>query len=148
MKQDDTLYIISPWTSDFEILRNFHEEFSALFPKLDEIKNIRISDCLRELSTKCSVRIITVKNKTTDAFVEQLRSKAPNVEIRFAENVEHEKGVLAPNCYIEGSMNFTYSGVNIKYEKITYHSGGTLGGTEKIARANLEFDRKWKNLQP
>jgi hypothetical protein len=146
-KPEDYFYIVSPWVSDFDLLENLHDEFSPFFPSLGETKNILLSDYLNELSRRTSVRIITVSNDTSNKFAKLLASKAPKAEIRFASNNEHEKGILSPTFYIEGSMNVTFFGVNIRGEKITYHAKQTLGGAEKMARAQLEFERHWNNLK-
>ena len=38
--------------------------------------------------------------------------------IRMAGEDLHEKGLLTPDFYLEGSMNLTYSGVHINQEKV------------------------------
>jgi hypothetical protein len=43
-------------------------------------------------------------------------------------------------------MNITYSGVYVRGEKITYHSGAEPAMLAKIGKAYLEFNRRWDQL--
>ena len=58
----------------------------------------------------------------------------------------HEKGILTPLFYVEGSMNITYSGVMLNNEKVIFHSGDEKDVRARIQNAFLEFDRRWKLL--
>ena len=143
------VYVSSPWISDFVLYDNRYREFEALFPDLGDRIGIRFSDCLKRLARQGQVRIITTRNETTGAFLEALE-REPNgsaLLYRFADGDYHEKGLLAPSFYIEGSMNFTYSGVYVRGEKVTYHCGGGHGGAKKIIGAYLEFERRWEVLK-
>ena len=58
----------------------------------------------------------------------------------------HEKGILTPLFYIEGSMNITFSGVMLNDEKVIFHAGDDLPVRARIQNAYLEFERRWKLL--
>jgi hypothetical protein len=75
-----------------------------------------------------------------------VREKVPNISGRYASDLYHEKGLLCSVFYLEGSMNFTYSGVYRRDEKITAHTPDTPEGLQKIAAATLEFNRLWETL--
>jgi hypothetical protein len=92
------------------------------------------------------VRIITTQSETSLGFLRNFESTDENIEFKFASDEYHEKGILAPSFYIEGSMNITYSGMYIRGEKITYHVGSAQAGSEKIAATYLELDRRWDVL--
>lgn len=140
-------YFSSPWISDFILFENHYREFVALFPELADQGEIRFSDYLLRLALKVPVRIITTRSDASEGFIGSLSLRTPNnIQHRFAKDEYHEKGILAPSFYIEGSMNITYSGVYVRGEKITYHSVWTKQGANKITSAYLEFDRRWKNL--
>lgn len=141
------IYFSSPWISDFALLNNQFRQFSSLFPHLDGRSEIRFSDVLVSISRRMPVRIVTVSNDTSNNFVRSpLLVDSPGIATRFAPEVHHEKGILTPWFYIEGSMNITYHGVHIRGEKITYHVASSDEGRRKIARAYLEFDRYWSTL--
>jgi hypothetical protein len=71
----------------------------------------------------------------------------PGLEWRFAPDEYHEKGILAPSFYIEGSMNITHNGIFVRGEKITYHTAPATGAHAKVGAAYLEFDRRWNILR-
>jgi len=141
------VYFSSPWMSDFPLFQNHFGEFSALFPDRPDQDQIRFTEFLARLSNHRPVRVITVQTPTSETFAKSPTLQSCSaVEIRFAPQTYHEKGVLAPDFYIEGSMNLTYSGVFIRDEKISYHADGE--NTPRVTRAYLEFDRLWDGLVP
>jgi hypothetical protein len=140
-------YFSSPWMSDFPLFENYHGDFVALFPELADERRIRFSEYLRHLSRKRPVRIITVNNQSSEYFAKSPAFQGgAGVQFRFAPETYHEKGALTPAFYIEGSMNITYSGVYVRGEKITYHSGAEPALLAKIGKAYLEFNRRWDQL--
>jgi hypothetical protein len=140
-------YFSSPWISDFVLFENRFREYGALFPDMADQAEIRFSDYLIRLTTRLPVRIITTRSETSEAFLKSLELRhALKIPHRFAEDEYHEKGILAPSFYIEGSMNITYSGVYVRGEKITYHSTWGAQGANKIAAAYLEYNRRWEAL--
>lgn len=146
-EQEDPIYLVSPWITDFPLLENSFGQFSSLLPENGDKCIILFSDYLSALPKSKKVRIITRKDRFSQYFLAQksLTSKA-NIEARFSDSAEHEKGILTPLFYIFGSMNLTYSGVEINGEKITYYSASTKEGEEKIGRAYIEINQLWSTL--
>jgi hypothetical protein len=145
------VYFASPWMSDFVLFNNTFRQVVAVFPALAERGDIQFSDYLLALGRQRSIRLITTRTATSDAFISQLRVRLAErpesaVDLRYAPSEAHEKGILAPSFYISGSMNITHSGVYVKGEKITYHSAAELGDGHRVARAYHEFDRQWALL--
>ena len=138
--------------SDFALLGNRYREVVPLFPDDAERSEIRFVDFLVRLSRQRAVRIITTDTATSRAFLASPMLVAAvatgRVEARLALREYHEKGILAPGFYIEGSMNITFSGVYVRDEKVTYHSASDAAGQDKVARAYLEFSRRWDSLAP
>jgi hypothetical protein len=144
------VYFSSPWISDFALLGNHYREVVPLFPDSAEQSEIRFVDYLLRLSEQRPVRIITTDTKVSRTFLSSpvLAGAAPaRLEARIAPTEYHEKGILAPGFYIEGSMNITFSGVYVRDEKVTYHAASDPVGRDKVARAYLEFDRRWETLR-
>jgi hypothetical protein len=143
----EPLYISSPWVTDFPLFANRQGEYSALLPEFEE-GEILFSTYLAQLSRRRPVRIVTVDNPASRCFVEGLAIRtSEGIEVRFAGASHHEKGMLGPYFYIEGSMNITFHGVYLRSEKITCHSHDSADGRAKIAQAYLEFNRLWNNLK-
>jgi hypothetical protein len=147
--KDRPVYISSPWISNFVLFQNHYREFEALFPDMSDRLEFRFSDYLKRLARKLPVRIITTKNDISEAFLANFPQTGLPLTVRyhFAKEEYHEKGLLAPSFYIEGSMNFTYRGVYVSGEKITYHCGLAQHGAQKILKAYLEFERRWNLLE-
>jgi hypothetical protein len=145
------LYLCSPYLTDFPVFDNAFGQFQPLFRgrlALGERPSILFSEALAELSCRCPVRIVGVHGEYADAFLRAAVSAAnPNIAGRYASELLHGKGLLCPAFYIEGSMNFTYSGVYRRDEKITAHTPDTPEGRGKIAAATLEFNRLWQTRQ-
>lgn len=140
-------YFSSPWISDFALFSNRFTEVATLFPDLSDEPEIRLSAFLIRLSRRIPVRVITTHTEVSEAFVARLQEAgSPGLAWRFAEPEYHEKGILAPTFYIEGSMNITFHGVYINDEKVTYHAPTNSDGAAKIAAAYLEFERRWEHL--
>ena len=140
-------YFSSPWMSDFPLFENHFGDFVPLFPEFADEHRIRFSEYLRQLARKIPVRIITVHNTSSEYFARSPAFQGTDgVQFRYAPETYHEKGVLTPVFYIEGSMNITYSGVYVRGEKITYHSGIESATKAKVGKAYLEFNRRWDQL--
>ncbi|HVJ67388.1 MAG TPA: hypothetical protein VM510_05355 [Caulifigura sp.] len=140
-------YFSSPWMSDFPLFENYDGDFVALFPELADERRIRFSDYLHLLSRRRPVRIIAVRHPISETFARiPALQESDGVQFRYAPEIYHEKGVLTPGFYIEGSMNITYNGVHVRGEKITFHSGVDGEQRAKIASAYLEFNRRWQLL--
>lgn len=148
LRSDDVspVYFSSPWITDFPIFTNRFREFAALFPERADRDEIRLSDCLVRLARDREVRIITASTKESLAFLRDARFKGLRLASRLASAGYHEKGILGPGIYIEGSMNITFSGVYINKEKVTVHVGSDAEAGARIAAAYLEFDRHWSSL--
>lgn len=145
---DRPTYFSSPWMSDFPLFENPYRQYAALFPEQSDEPQVWFATYLEALSRKRPVRVITVReHKVSARFAAQPRlRRTERLEIRFAPVEYHEKGILTPAFYIEGSMNITYSGVNVRDEKLVLHVPDDVAGREKVARAYLEFDRFWGGL--
>lgn len=140
------VYFASPWVSEFNIFENGAREVAALFPEQAERGKIRFSEFLDALRERHDVRIMTGHNRVSDAFVARLRGMMKrddlrSLRVRISPQETHEKGILGPGFYIDGSMNITHMGVHVNGEKVAYHTGGE--NAARIASAYLEFDRRW-----
>ncbi len=144
------VYFASPWMSDFALFENASRQVASLFPDHADLDHVSFIQFLGVAAARHHIRIMTSRNATSDAFIERLRPVATRngtaLKVRLSPQEAHEKGILAPGFYIDGSMNITHSGVHVRGEKIAYHSGGG----EAVARmhsACFEFDRRWSLLE-
>jgi phosphatidylserine/phosphatidylglycerophosphate/cardiolipin synthase-like enzyme len=111
------LYLISPWLSNMVIIDNRFAQYRALLRDLDK-EELRLADILHLLAQRgTTVHIIARPDHAlTKDFLQGL-PKHKGISWRF--NIkEHEKGLISPHFCLSGSMNFTYSGVNINKERV------------------------------
>lgn len=138
-------YFSSPWISNFVLFQNPFSEWGGLFPNLADQVEIRFADFISRLSEARPVRLIVVDNSTSQSFIKDpVIANSKGVEVRFAPETYHEKGILTDEFYLEGSMNLTYSGVFLRDEKIVFHPRSE--NEEKINLAYLQFNRLWETL--
>ncbi len=146
----DPLYVCAPYLTDFPLFDNAFGQFQPLFqfrPEFGDQGSILFSQALIELSSRMPVRLISVPGENATPFMRAtVREKNPNLSGRYASRLHHEKGLLCPAFYLEGSMNFTYSGVYNRGEKVTAHTPDTPQGRQKLSAAMLEFNRLWETL--
>lgn len=141
------VYFSSPWMTDFPLLPNQFGQFAQLIPDEADSDVIVFSRFLAQLSIFRPVRVITVQTDYALALVRcPAIRESSGVAIRFAADSYHEKGILTPDFYIEGSMNLTYSGVYVRDEKVVFHTGPEPDELDVLHRAYLEFDRLWSQL--
>lgn len=127
----EELWVVSPWISDISILDNSAGEFSAIVPSWDYSK-ISLSKVISYLSEQgTAVYIITRNDEWSQSFLRAVGGKA-NVCSREDKFI-HEKGVLARHdFYLEGSFNFTFSGVTLNKEKANLHTDLTTVSENRI----------------
>jgi PLD-like domain len=136
------IWLSSPWISDVFLLDNSYREYQGLIP--DQPSNWPLSRILAHCATRDTiVRIMTRKPNAgrpgTDQFLKNLKSLEPSIEVKFDEEL-HEKGFLTETFYLEGSMNFTYNGLNINREAVTLETS-----PKEIARQHVEYEGYWKS---
>jgi hypothetical protein len=140
------VYVCSPWISDFPIFDNRYGQFDALVPRARGASRIRLADVLIALAPVTTVRVLSKGTEATRQFLASRDFARAGVEVRMAGKQLHEKGLLTPDFYLEGSMNLTYSGVHLNQEKVSYHAGEDRAVVERITAAYAELDRRWGQL--
>ncbi|GAB3647291.1 phospholipase D-like domain-containing protein DpdK [Ramlibacter alkalitolerans] len=146
--QARAVYVCSPWISDFPVFDNRYGQFDALVTQSRGSSRLRLGDVLIALASVTTVRIVSKQTEATRQFLAGRDFAGSNVHVRIAGDELHEKGLLTPDFYLEGSMNLTYSGVHLNQEKVSYHAGSDRSVIERIAAAYAELDRRWRQLTP
>lgn len=134
------IYLVSPWIGDFPIIDNQFGQFRAMMPENGR-RVVMFSTVLTMLSERgASVRIIRGPDPIpTDDL---LRKLPGTIEVRVAERL-HWKGLVTEHAYLRGSMNFTYSGVNLNDESVELTTDA-----ESVAYAMAEAQLSWENATP
>lgn len=132
------MYLISPWISNIALISNRFGQFRAIMGDSGE-GDLRLATILHTLAERgVKVRIMhRSKHQQTEEYLNLLPE---NIERRGIETL-HEKGLITHNFYLRGSMNFTYSGVNLNDESVELTTD-----PQDVALALLEARQRWEGL--
>jgi phosphatidylserine/phosphatidylglycerophosphate/cardiolipin synthase-like enzyme len=131
------IYIFSPWITDWPVIRNEHAQIRALTPDV-ALSDLWLSTVLGLLAERGStIRIVCRQTQHNDEFLRRLPHE---IEVRRRDQL-HSKGLLTDQLYLNGSMNFTYQGLNYNDETVEVTSDPAT-----IAKVYLEFSAFWESL--
>ncbi len=124
LQSSKTLWLGSAWISDIPILNNQAFQFSSLEPDWPA-EMISLSSVLLAIAKRgTQLIIITRENDENSNFIQKIKSSSlynKNIVIVLRDEF-HEKGLLADDYEIFGTMNFTYKGITTNDERITYRT--------------------------
>lgn len=135
-----TLWLVSPWLSDLELLDNRTGAYAALDPQW-EPRHFRLAELLgrlMELGTR--VILATRPVEHSENFLRKLDDLVHSSGLHQQLTVHrrptlHLKGLLGDDYYLSGSMNFTFSGVELNEESVILDAS-----PEGISQAHIAFD--------
>ena len=139
------VWIISPWLSDIPVIDNSAGGFDT-FSSDWGTRPIRLSEVLSRLAQLGTEIVIATRPVDhNDHFLANLFGQCSSYGVndlvtrhRKDEEHLHEKGILTSRIYMAGSMNLTYSGVEVNEEQITVSSDPAV-----IAQSRLALHRRW-----
>lgn len=130
-----SIYLISPWITDFVLLNNSFGQFRVLLPENEG--SIRLSVVLNGLvSQGTDIYVITRPYENHD-FLSRLDNA---IRLKLAPNL-HEKTLLTDHFYLRGSLNFTYSGLNRNDEHAELSTD-----RDDLAQARVAAKAVWEGL--
>ena len=132
------LYLMSPWISNVTLISNRFGQFRTVMGDSGE-GDLRLATILKTLAERgVKVRVMYQPNhQQTEEFLNLLPE---NIERHSIETL-HEKGLITHYFYLRGSMNFTYSGVNLNDESVELTTD-----PQDVALALLEARQRWEAL--
>jgi hypothetical protein len=133
------VYLISPWVTNVPLLNNSQGQFRSIIPE-SPVDWICLGDLLSLLSDRGS-KVFVLCRTDQSQNDEFLRRLPEAIKCKQTKRL-HEKGLITENFYFRGSMNFTYSGVNLNDESVELT-------TEKdiVAHALLEAQQSWQEAE-
>lgn len=142
IRPSSRIWISSPWINDIDLVDNTARQFGALVPSWPA-SWIRLSDVLGALLDRGSeVVIIANYDPNNLEFLSRIgllgEVHPGRVHVIQTANV-HEKGILSDNFTIDGSMNFTFRGVNINQEYLGYRCD-----PQAIHERRLVLEERWR----
>jgi len=142
----DTLWLVSPWITDIDILDNRAGQFSSLVPTWG-LRRIRLSEVFAHIMEQSRVHIVARPDAHNDSFLQKMRdlsraSDSPdNLRVVIRDTL-HLKGLLGQDYYLSGSMNLTYNGVEVNHEGVSLDRSMVA-----IAGARIHFQESYGGKQ-
>lgn len=139
----EEIWLVSPWLTDLQILDNRTGEFSALGHQWGP-RRIRLSELLATTLESSQLFIVTRPVPHNDTFVQKIKDlaaaagKTDNLTVHIRKTL-HLKGLLGSDYYLSGSMNFTFNGVEILDEGISFDTS-----PDAIAQARIAFHENYE----
>jgi len=135
-----SLWLVSPWVSDIPVVDNRGGEFGALLPG-ESCRQLTLSDLLLALAERGTRVFVVSRDHPSNRFVLQRLGEAHKagapINVQTRERI-HDKGLLTSRFYLEGSMNFTFSGRELNEEGLTVN-----GAPDAIARMYVDFEGRF-----
>ncbi|MFG1757036.1 phospholipase D-like domain-containing protein DpdK [Micromonospora echinofusca] len=138
----EEIWIVSPWISDIGVVDNTDGAFTGLEPSWGA-RHVRLSEMLLRLAARGTRVFVEVRPDEHNArFLQRLQQNetANRVQVRRSP-VLHEKGLLGDAYLLNGSMNFTYNGVQLLDEWVRFDTD-----PRAIAEARLAFRARWGHV--
>ena len=141
LKPSRQLWLVFGWISDIEILDNRARQFSSLKPDWPTA-GIRLSTVIEELIEKGGAVALVLRDvEHNRIFIDRLRricERHPKKLQYVLESDVHEKGILADDFLLSGSMNLTFNGIAVNDEHITLRTDKA-----SVEEWRLVLEQKW-----
>lgn len=133
------LWLVSGWVSDVPVIANSMGEFDDLLVD-GNTGTPTLSDVLVRLSRHGTrIKVAVREEPHNEAFLDLLRRRcAPGLLSVHTSPDLHEKVLCGDDWVMKGSMNFTWSGLNLHEESIEL----VVDATE-AANHRLQFSVRW-----
>lgn len=138
----ESIWLVSPWISDIDILDNRCGQFSSLVPTWG-LRRIRLSEIFAHIMSQSRVHIVTRPDSHNHTFLRKMSDlsrasdDSENLHVTIRETL-HLKGLLGQDYYLSGSMNLTYNGVEVNHEGVSLDRS-----PESIAGARIHFQENY-----
>jgi len=150
LRPSKNLTLVSPYMSDFPVLDNRTGSFNSLDPAWPAT-TIPMTWILRSMLGRGSeVRLACNHSHREDQFIRSLFELAERddtlgllkiCQFDKSEPLSHEKALIADRWALHGSMNFTYSGVELNGELVTLTTD-----PNRVAELAIEVGSVFKGL--
>jgi len=122
MLHPETIWLVSPYVSDFPVLDNRAGHWDALDPSWGS-RELGFNELLaRVVNGGCPLRFVAKRGEpSSKKFLDHLLGRlisTADIKVLFLDDV-HTKVLLTHYFMLEGSMNFTFSGTHVKKENVT-----------------------------
>jgi len=139
LEPSSSVYLVSAWVTNIEILDNRDGSYSGLDRDLPT-RRIYLAEVLVALALRGSiVSVVTNEDPHNQTFLSELQLMArtrgcrDQVRVRTLPDL-HTKGLATDSFHLFGSMNFTYNGINVNGEEVLL-----LTDANDVQRAQIDY---------
>lgn len=133
MTPSRSVWLVSPWIGDIDAVDNSSGAYDSVFtdPSNRIYALAEVLGRLTDLGTRLSV--VTRPDPYNDTFVDRLTRQVAKERLHVvrAEDV-HEKTFCGDDWLMTGSMNFTFRGMTINDELISYGADAAVAATAQV----------------
>ena len=139
LSPSDTLWLVSPWIRNVDILDNRSGAFRGIGSAWGK-RQVKLFEILGELTHRgTKVRLVTLENEGNQAALKALTETGFDERLKVIKRDDlHTKGLLGDDYFVHGSMNFTYRGIHISEELLRL-----VLSSHQIAEAKLNFSSEY-----
>jgi hypothetical protein len=137
----DSLWVVSSWITDVEVLDNSQGRFDSVLGD-NPPTACPLSQMLALIAAAGGrLHVVTRPGRHNEIFVQRLRAVVADSRRLHVvlDPAVHEKTICGRDWLFSGSMNFTLSGLGSNEESVTYRVSGT-----EASQAQLDFAERWK----
>ena len=133
-------WLVSPWISNIALFDNRAGGFSTVNPEWGH-REIRLIEVMTDVMARgTALGVATSHDEHNDPLIEGLTSAAREGGIEDRLHIVrrqhlHVKGILLKRGLLTGSMNLTYSGLELNDEMVVYDTS-----TKTLAEARINFE--------
>jgi len=126
LQPGEELWLVSPWISDIPVLDNRAGSYAGLEPSWPK-RHLTLAELLAfalRTQPNCRLHVVTRPGEHTARFCDRLRmltgldGNADRLSLDDDRPELHTKGLVATGFALNGSMNFTYNGVEVLDETV------------------------------
>lgn len=117
--ESSTFWIVSPWIKNFRLDNPYYVSFQEIVETRQEA--LYLFDIIHQIAANGNdVKIIAGKDTRYHSALKQLGQQSDRIFVRKLPDL-HMKAYVGRYGAIDGSLNFTYSGINQNIELFTYY---------------------------
>lgn len=137
----DSLWVVSGWITDVEVLDNTQGSFDWVLGDSPPA-TCRLSQILALIAAAgARIHVVTRPTAHNEIFLRRLSAAVSDSrDLRVVlDPAVHEKTICGREWLFTGSMNFTLTGLGSNEESVTYRVS-----SREAAQAQLDFAERWK----
>jgi phosphatidylserine/phosphatidylglycerophosphate/cardiolipin synthase-like enzyme len=132
------LWLVSPWVSDIPVLDNRDDRLGGLLGE-NFVRLIHLAEMLSLLATAGSHLHVAIRpDDHNDHFIDRIgRAAEGQVALHYGADL-HEKTLCGSDWVVTGSMNFTWRGIEVNDEAVTYSVDPAFA-----AQTRVDLEHRW-----